>query len=145
MWFLILPSSYFVEFFSSNSLWLCDSKAKACFTVVELFLKISQRSVAVELVEVFCWQSHFMALNEKHPALLWKVSVSICWCESFTYAVWCKLAVLQTCVSSVVFPPWMMQVLSILIQFLFLSVVPCRHSLFRDVPEFPLDLIDVFT
>lgn len=44
----ILHSSWFCCLFTSNSILLSDSKAKACFRVDELLLKISQWRIPVE-------------------------------------------------------------------------------------------------
>lgn len=44
----VLHSSYFCCLFTSNSILLSDSKAKACFTVDELLLKTSQWSIPVK-------------------------------------------------------------------------------------------------
>lgn len=95
-----------------------------------------------ELAELFDWQSYVTALNEQHPGLLWKVSLS----ARADVSVLCmRCDVSLQCLRRAP-PPWTMQVLSILMYFcyFFLPVTPCCHSLFQDVSEFPLDSNCVF-
>lgn len=142
-------SSYFCQIFISNSILLCDSKAKACFTVDELLLKISQQSIPVEA------QGWWKFSTGK--AALWPSvsSILVCFgkflCQHLSMWVFYVCNVMQVCSAPDLF--WLSSATSLndtspknfdIFWYFFLPVIPCCHSLFWDVSKFPLDLKCVF-